>query len=65
MPENSSELKRELGTLQAMMLGLGSIIGTGVFVSLGIAVDVAGNLVLPAIVFAAILATKIVRNAPG
>ena len=56
MPENSSELKRELGTLQAMMLGLGSIIGTGVFVSLGIGVDVAGNLVLPAIVCAAILA---------
>ena len=56
MPESASELNRELGTLEAMMLGLSSIIGTGVFVSLGIGVDVAGNLVLPAIVCAAILA---------
>lgn len=36
MPESASELNRELGTLEAMMLGLNSIIGTGVFVSLGI-----------------------------
>ena len=36
MPESASELNRELGTLEAMMLGLSSIIGTDVFVSLGI-----------------------------
>ena len=56
MTETPSQLKRELGTLQAIMLGLGSIIGTGVFVSLGLGAGVAGNLVLPAIFCAALLA---------
>ncbi|MEC9095460.1 MAG: APC family permease [Planctomycetota bacterium] len=49
-------LKRELGVFQSMMLGLGSILGTGVFVSIGIAAGVAGHAVLPAIACAAILA---------
>ena len=53
---SSNSLKRELGVFQAMMLGLGSIIGTGVFISIGIAAEVAGNTVLLAIVCAAILA---------
>ncbi len=50
-------LKREVGVFAATMLGLGSIIGTGVFVSIGIAVDVAGAGVLPAILLSAIIAT--------
>lgn len=38
------------------MLGLGSIIGTGVFVSLGLAAGVAGPAVIPAIALAALIA---------
>ena len=38
------------------MLGLGSIIGTGVFVSLGIGVGIAGPMVLPAIAVAGLVA---------
>jgi len=53
---NPAELKRELGVFSAMMLGLGSILGTGVFVSLGLGADVAGNTVIPAVGCAAILA---------
>lgn len=50
-------LKRELGLFGATMMGLGSIIGTGVFVSIGIAVDVAGPAVIVAIILAATVAT--------
>ena len=39
-------LRRELGVFGAVMLGLGSIVGTGVFVSLGVAAGVAGPAVL-------------------
>ena len=39
-----------------MMLGLGSIIGTGVFVSLGIGISMAGPTVLPAIALAGLVA---------
>jgi APA family basic amino acid/polyamine antiporter len=52
-----SELKRALGVPGAVMLGLGSILGTGVFVSIGIAADVAAAWVLPAVVIAAFVAT--------
>lgn len=50
-------LKRELGLTGAVLTGLGSIIGTGVFVSIGIATGVAGPGVLVALVLAAIIAT--------
>ena len=50
------ELKRELGLLDATMLGLGSILGTGVFVSVGIAAGVAGSSVTLAIGLAGIVA---------
>lgn len=50
-------LKRELGIFAAVMLGLGSIVGTGVFVSLGLGAGVAGPAVVLAIVLAAVLAT--------
>ncbi len=49
-------LKRELGVFGAMMMGLGSIVGTGVFVSIGVAADVAGPAVVLAIVLAGLLA---------
>ena len=53
---NPAELKRELGVFSATMLGLESIIGTGVFVSPGLGADVAENTVIPAVGCAAILA---------
>ena len=50
-------LRRELGVFGATMMGLGSIIGTGVFVSVGIAAGIAGAGVVLAIVAAAAVAT--------
>ncbi len=50
-------LQREIGLFGATMMGLGSIIGTGVFVSIGIAVGVAGSAVIIAIALAAAVAT--------
>jgi basic amino acid/polyamine antiporter, APA family len=50
-------LKRELGVFGATMMGLGSIIGTGVFVSIGIAAGIAGSVVVIAIAVAAFVAT--------
>ena len=47
------QLKRVIGLPGAMMMGLGSIIGSGVFVSLGIGVGIAGPSVLLAIMLAA------------
>lgn len=49
-------LKRSVGTSGAILMGLGSILGTGLFVSLAIATEVAGTGVLVAIVIAAALA---------
>ena len=54
--EDNSRLKRVIGLPSAVMLGLGSIIGTGVFVSLGIGVGIAGPMVLPAIAVAGLVA---------
>ncbi|MCA9165317.1 MAG: amino acid permease, partial [Planctomycetales bacterium] len=50
-------LRREVGVFGAVMMGLGSIVGTGVFVSIGIASGVAGPAVVLAIAVAAIVAT--------
>lgn len=49
-------LKRELGLWGAILTGLGSMIGTGLFVSLGIATDLAGSWVLIALILAAAIA---------
>ena len=49
------QLKRELGVWHASALGLGSIVGTGVFVSIGIAAGVAG----PAVVLGLVLASSV------
>ena len=56
MPGETSQqpqLKRVIGLPGAMMMWLGSIIGTGVFVSLGIGAGIAGPSVLLAIMLAA------------
>ena len=55
MPREATKqpkLKRVIHLPGAMMMGLGSIIGTGVFVSLGIGAGIAGPMVLLAIVLA-------------
>ena len=49
-------LKREVGLPGAMMMGLGSIMGTGVYISIGIAAGVTGPSVILAIVVAALVA---------
>ena len=51
-----SVLKRELGVAGAVLVGLGSILGTGVFVSLGVAAGVAGPAVVSAVAIAALVA---------
>jgi basic amino acid/polyamine antiporter, APA family len=50
-------LRRVLGTPSAVLLGLGSIVGTGIFVSVATATRVAGSGVLVAVALAAIVAT--------
>ncbi|MBW4648475.1 MAG: hypothetical protein KME06_07210 [Kastovskya adunca ATA6-11-RM4] len=58
-------LHKELGILGAIALGLGSIVGAGVFVSTGIAAGVAGlaviiSLVIPTALVAVIMVTTVV-----
>jgi basic amino acid/polyamine antiporter, APA family len=52
-----AQLKRELGVFGAVMMGLGSIVGTGVFVSIGIGAGIAGPAVIIAIMIGAGVAT--------
>ena len=54
---SKGELKREVGVFGATMMGMGAMVGTGVFVSIGIAAGVAGPSVVLAIALAAIVAT--------
>lgn len=49
-------LKRDVGLGGAIMMGLGSIVGTGVFVSIGIAAGIAGPAVILAMIVAALVA---------
>src|SRR5690625_3195224 len=56
MPRHN-ELHRVVRTPGAILMGLGSILGTGIFVSIAIATQVAGSGVIIAIVIAAALAT--------
>ena len=53
---SSPLLKRELGVFGATLMGLGSIVGTGVFVSIGIAAQIAGPGVIVAVAIAALVA---------
>lgn len=50
---NQSLLRREVGFWGAILLGLGSMIGTGVFVSIGIGAGVTGPSVLIAVILGA------------
>lgn len=52
----STQLARVLQAPGAVLLGLGAIIGTGVYVSIGIAAGVAGAMIVPALAIAAIIA---------
>lgn len=54
---SKAELARVVGLGGAVLLGLGSILGTGVFVSLGIAAGIVGPWVVVAVVLAAVVAT--------
>jgi basic amino acid/polyamine antiporter, APA family len=54
--QGQGQLKRELGVFGATMMGLGSILGTGVFVSIAIAAGVAGSAVTLAVTLAAFVA---------
>lgn len=56
MAEGRRQLKREVGVFGAVFLGLGSILGSGVFVALGLGAGLAGPAVLLAIVAAGLLA---------
>jgi APA family basic amino acid/polyamine antiporter len=49
-------LKRDLGLFGAVMMGLGSIVGTGVFVSVGVAAGISGPSVILAIAAAGLVA---------
>ncbi|TVQ67823.1 MAG: amino acid permease [Balneolaceae bacterium] len=51
-----NQLKRDIRTPGAVLMGLGSIVGTGIFVSIAIAAQIAGNGIIIAIVIAALLA---------
>jgi APA family basic amino acid/polyamine antiporter len=53
----SNQLSRVLGLAGAVLMGLGSIVGTGIFVTIGTAAGIAGSTVLVAIVLAAVVAT--------
>jgi APA family basic amino acid/polyamine antiporter len=51
------ELKRTVGLGGAVLIGLGSIVGTGIFVSLPVSYGIAGAFVIPAVLIAALVAT--------
>jgi len=53
----ASTLKRVVGLPGAVFMGLGSILGTGIFVSIGLAASIAGSDVLLAVALAAVVAT--------
>lgn len=57
MTQSHGQLERSLGVPGATLLGLGSILGTGVFVSLAIGAGAAGPGVVAAVAVAAALAT--------
>ena len=52
----SQELRREVSMGGAVLLGLGSILGTGVFVSLGLGAEQVGAWILGALVVGAVVA---------
>ena len=61
----NGRLRREVGLAGASLLGLGSMVGTGVFVSIGIAAGVAGPSLMAATFLAALVAGGIRRSSRG
>jgi basic amino acid/polyamine antiporter, APA family len=57
VPQTHAVLRREVGLWGAILMGMGSIVGTGVFVSIGIATGIAGPAVILAVAIAALVAT--------
>jgi APA family basic amino acid/polyamine antiporter len=57
MSSQTARLQRRVGLPGAVTIGLGSMVGTGIFVSVGIAAGISGPSVLLAIVIAALVAT--------
>ncbi|MGD9765387.1 MAG: APC family permease [Candidatus Binatia bacterium] len=57
MTSHPGTLARVVGIRDAVLIGLGSMLGTGIFVAIGLAVESAGPAVLLAIVLAAVVAT--------
>ncbi len=55
-PEVAGELRRRLGLTDAVMIGLGAMIGAGIFAAFGPAAREAGSGVLPALALAAVIA---------
>lgn len=55
-PERKSRLARRLGTTDAVVIGLGSMIGAGVFAAFGPAARAAGNALLVGLFIAAVVA---------
>ncbi len=55
-PDSNATLKRDVGLGGAVLLGLGSILGTGAFVTIGLGAELAGGYVLWAIAAAAAVA---------
>ncbi len=53
MANQTEQLQRQVGLVGAVMMGLGSILGTGVFVSLGIGAGIAGPAVILAVMIGA------------
>ena len=53
----NGSLRRVVGIPGAVLMGLGSILGTGIFVSIGIAAGIAGPSVLLAVALASLVAT--------
>ena len=57
MTKQANSLRREIGISGAVMMGLGAIIGTGIFVGIGDAARVAGHWVILSIAVAALVAS--------
>ena len=56
-PDPPSRLARRLGTTEATLVGLGSMVGAGVFVVFGLAARAAGGWLLIGLLLAALVAT--------
>ncbi|MEV4946197.1 amino acid permease [Streptomyces sp. NPDC053755] len=52
----TQELRRSLGVFDAVVIGLGSMVGAGIFVALGPAAEAGGSGLLPALAVAALVA---------